>query len=114
MKDTKIEWCHHTLNLWHGCTEVSPGCDNCYARTLDNRWNGGHWNQQGPRKEIKSSFPLLTKIGMETIREKITRTVFTGSMMDIFEKPMPVVDSIGDIPGYSTDYLRQKIRVYYY
>lgn len=29
--NTKIEWCDHTYNPWHGCTKVSPGCANCYA-----------------------------------------------------------------------------------
>lgn len=29
-----IEWCDHTWNPWIGCTEVSPACDHCYARTL--------------------------------------------------------------------------------
>lgn len=31
-----ISWCTGTLNLTVGCTEVSPGCDNCYARELVN------------------------------------------------------------------------------
>ena len=26
MKNTKIEWAHHTFNPWVGCTKVSPGC----------------------------------------------------------------------------------------
>lgn len=32
--DTKIEWCDYTFNPWIGCTQVSPGCLNCYAMTL--------------------------------------------------------------------------------
>jgi len=35
--NSKIEWCNHTFNPWWGCTEVSPACDNCYARTFANR-----------------------------------------------------------------------------
>lgn len=31
-KNTKIEWSHHTINFWWGCTEVSPACTHCYAR----------------------------------------------------------------------------------
>lgn len=34
-ENSKIEWCTHTANFWIGCTEVSPECDNCYARTAD-------------------------------------------------------------------------------
>jgi hypothetical protein len=33
-KDSAISWTHHTFNPWMGCVEVSPACDNCYARTL--------------------------------------------------------------------------------
>lgn len=31
---TGIEWTEETLNPWVGCTPVSPGCANCYARRL--------------------------------------------------------------------------------
>jgi protein gp37 len=37
-QDSKIEWTHHTANLWSGCTKVHEGCDNCYAETLSHRW----------------------------------------------------------------------------
>ena len=33
-EQTKIQWATHTGSPWFGCTEVSPGCSNCYARTL--------------------------------------------------------------------------------
>lgn len=31
---TKIGWTDHTGGPWLGCTEVSPGCANCYSREL--------------------------------------------------------------------------------
>jgi protein gp37 len=43
---TGIAWTRSTFNPWIGCTEVSPGCDACYARELDNRHRYGgatHW-----------------------------------------------------------------------
>lgn len=55
-KDTGISWCHHTFNPWHGCVEVSPACDNCYARRFDARFFGGedqdpaHWGKDAPRR----------------------------------------------------------------
>jgi protein gp37 len=53
---TTIEWTRGddgaaavTWNPVTGCTEVSEGCDNCYARTFAERWRGvpGHPFEQG-------------------------------------------------------------------
>lgn len=38
MKNSKIEWCDHTVNFWWGCKEVSEACKNCYARELSKRF----------------------------------------------------------------------------
>lgn len=38
---TGISWTDSTFNPWVGCTNVSPGCDHCYAETYDKRV-GGH------------------------------------------------------------------------
>ena len=49
---TGIAWTRSSFNPWIGCTEVSPGCDNCYARTLDARHKYGgktHWGVCVPR-----------------------------------------------------------------
>lgn len=49
---TAIAWTDATFNPWIGCTEVSPGCDNCYAKALDHRhkWGGDtHWGAGKPR-----------------------------------------------------------------
>lgn len=70
---TLIQWCHHTINWWIGCTKLvggkvggslvaeDPACFNCYAATLDkNRYSktmdGGskenpvsHWGHGAPR-----------------------------------------------------------------
>ena len=37
-QQTAIEWTDATWNPVTGCTEVSPGCDNCYARTFAERF----------------------------------------------------------------------------
>lgn len=46
---SSIEWTDATWNPVTGCTEVSPGCDHCYARTFAERWRGipGHPYEQG-------------------------------------------------------------------
>lgn len=87
-KNTKIEWCDHTVNLWWGCEEVHSGCDNCYAKTLSKRWGYDLWNNT-QRKEITNAFEDLKKINKLNPAGKM-EIVFMGSMMDIFEKPIPV------------------------
>ena len=47
-----IEWAHHTLNPWQGCTKVSPGCKHCYAEATDKRLLREpvrHWGPMAPR-----------------------------------------------------------------
>lgn len=95
--NTKIEWCDHTDNLWHGCTKVHSGCDNCYAETLSIRWNRDIWGPDKPRMEIKSVFKDFKKQQKDAAALNIIRTAFVGSMMDIFEKPMPLVDNKGEM-----------------
>src|SRR5688500_15542433 len=50
-KDTSISWCQHTFSPRHGCVEVSPACDPCYARELDKRFQKEpHWGKDAPRR----------------------------------------------------------------
>jgi len=49
-QNSKIEWTTHTANLWHGCTKVHKGCDNCYAEALAKRWGNDVWGNDKPRK----------------------------------------------------------------
>ncbi len=95
-QDSQIEWTHHTANLWHGCTKVHEGCDNCYAETLAKRWGNDIWGNDKPRKEIKSVWADLAKYQKLAKEAGEIHRVFVGSMMDIFEKPMPLIDSKGN------------------
>jgi len=60
-QNSKIEWTHHTVNLWWGCTKVHEGCDNCYAEALSNRFGENVWGNDQPRREVKSAFKDLNK-----------------------------------------------------
>lgn len=54
-KNTKIEWADHTFNPWIGCTKVSPGCDNCYAKAeWDDRRHRAVWGPGQPRSRTKT------------------------------------------------------------
>lgn len=105
-QNSKIEWTHHTANLWHGCTKVHEGCDNCYAETLSKRWGNDVWGNDKPRKEIKSFFADLDKYQKLAKELNEIHRVFVGSMMDIFERPMPLINSKGEDISYNTEDIR--------
>lgn len=86
-KNTGISWCDHTFNPWWGCTYVSPGCENCYAKREATRfgfsslWGPGsarrffgdaHWNEPGKWEAVAQGS------GKQHL-------VFCGSMCDVFE-----------------------------
>lgn len=104
MKNSKIEWCHHTLNLWWGCIEVHAGCDNCYARILAHRYGYDVWGKNSLRREIKSWEAKLKEFQRLAQASGETHRVFIGSMMDIFEKPQPIIGK-----DYTTSALRDKL-----
>ncbi len=105
--NSNIEWTNHTANLWWGCTNVHEGCDNCYAEKWANRY-GVAWGNEAPRKEIKSVWGQFLSMQAKAAAENTTHRVFVGSMMDIFEKPMPVINTAGDSMPYQTDTLRRR------
>lgn len=106
-QNSKIEWTHHTANLWHGCTKVHEGCDNCYAETLAKRWGNDVWGNDKPRKIINSVFNELDKFQKIAKEANEMQRVFVGSMMDIFEKPMPLIDSKGiEVTNLNTGEIR--------
>ncbi len=74
-----------TWNPVTGCTEVSPGCDHCYARTFAERFRGvpGHPYAQGFDLRLwPSRLDLPTKW-------KQPRRIFVNSMSDLFHKDVP-------------------------
>lgn len=107
-EDSEIGWTDNTGNIWWGCIEVHEGCDNCYARILDHRYKGNHWGADSSRRAIKSIWNDFNKWQMNAKRDNKVTKVFVGSMMDIFEKPMPLVDIKGNRLEGTTHDLRQK------
>ncbi|MBV9688379.1 MAG: phage Gp37/Gp68 family protein [Ktedonobacteraceae bacterium] len=82
---SSIEWTEATWNPVTGCTEVSPGCDHCYARTLAERFRGttGHPYQQG------FDLRLWPERLDAPTRWKRPRLIFVNSMSDLFHKDIP-------------------------
>ena len=79
-----IEWTEATWNPVTGCSEVSPGCAHCYAKTFAERWRGvpGHPYEQGFDLRLwpERSSPL---------RWRKPRTIFVNSMSDLFHEDIP-------------------------
>jgi protein gp37 len=80
-----IEWTDATWNPFTGCTQVSPGCDHCYALTFAERFRGvpGHPYEQGFDLRLwpqRLDLPLLWKK---------PRRIFVNSMSDLFHKDVP-------------------------
>src|SRR3990167_2152639 len=72
---THINWTEATLNPWHGCIKVSPGCKNCYMYREKERYG------QDPRVVVRSK----TKFG-DPLRWKEGKLVFACSWSDWFIK----------------------------
>ncbi len=108
MENSKIEWTHHTRNIWIGCDEVHAGCDNCYARIFDNRWNKKNWGKQVSRRFVKKNWSDFNKFNSAAAATGEQHRVFVGSMMDIAEKSMPMEDFSGNPMTITTGELRKK------
>lgn len=82
---TGIEWTDSTWNPITGCTEVSPGCDHCYAKTFAERWRGtpGHYFERGFDVQLRTD-----KLD-QPLRWKKSRKIFVNSMSDLFHDQVP-------------------------
>lgn len=88
MKNTKIEWAHHTVNFWWGCTKVSPACAHCYAETLARIWSKGRatWGESGERwLRIGAATKELLMLEKAAAMAGVRWRVFINSMSDTFE-----------------------------
>jgi protein gp37 len=93
-KVTGISWTDHTFNPWIGCTKVSAGCANCYAKMRDDRHMLGpvsHWGPGAPR-HITSAANWREPIKWAKAARTAGRRdkVFCASQADIFELEAPV------------------------
>jgi protein gp37 len=102
MKNSSIEWTHHTFNPWIGCTRVSPGCQHCYAETMmDKRYGKVKWGPQGKRMRTSTDYwkqPL--KWNREAAAAGERRRVFCASLADVFESKR---DQARDMHSWRSD-----------
>src|SRR5256885_14248552 len=83
---SSIEWTDATWNPVTGCTQVSPGCDHCYAMTFAERFRGvpGHPYEQGFDLKLQHDRVQLP------LGWRRPRMIFVNSMSDLFHKDIPV------------------------
>ena len=91
---TSIEWTDTTWNPVTGCTEISRGCDHCYAKRLAERFRGV------PGHPFEHGFDLTLR--PERLQQPLSwnkpRMVFVNSMSDLFHKDIPTgfIDRVFD------------------
>jgi protein gp37 len=91
---SKIEWTDHTFNPWIGCTNVSPGCDHCYAEAQNafRRWT--EWGPHGARRRTSQANwkkPLQWEASAKTFLQGYGRRqrVFCASLADWLDNKVP-------------------------
>ncbi|MEX2171085.1 MAG: DUF5131 family protein [Pirellulales bacterium] len=93
MKNSAIEWTHHTFNPWIGCTQVSPACDHCYAMTMmDHRFHRVEWGVGKARVRTSADYwrqPLRWHRAAQAA--KVRERVFCASLADVFDGEAPEV-----------------------
>ena len=80
---TNIAWTESTWNPVSGCTQVSPGCDNCYALELAERFRG--------TKAYPNGFDITLRPHRlnDPFKWKKPSRIFVNSMSDLFHKDIP-------------------------
>lgn len=83
---SSIEWTESTWNPITGCTKVSPGCKNCYAKRMAERL------QAMGQANYRNGFELTLQPKMLELPLQWTRpqTIFVNSMSDLFHEEVPL------------------------
>ena len=87
---TPISWCDFTFNPWWGCTEVSPGCDNCYAKRDSIRYGFKVWGKDAGRRVFGNKHWAQPHVwNQKAARAEARALVFCASMADILDADGP-------------------------
>jgi protein gp37 len=87
--NSSIEWTDHTFNPWLGCTNVSPGCDHCYAESWSKRSGLVKWGNHARRRTSEGYWrgPLVWNGHANEFgrRHQRRQRVFCASLADVFD-----------------------------
>lgn len=92
---TGIEWTDSTWNPVTGCTQVSAGCDNCYALTLAHRLLSAQYKARKPENDSPTNRDdaFAVRLWPERLSDPVhwqtPRRVFVNSMSDLFHVDVP-------------------------
>ena len=116
---TKIEWAAETWNPITGCTPISEGCANCYAKRMATRLRG--------RCGYPADDPFKPTIHRDRLSDpfkmKKPKIIFVCSMSDLFvdtgpEGSWPFIDEIlrvcNDCPQHTFLILTKRIEAAWY
>lgn len=85
MAETRIEWADAVWNVTSGCSPVSEGCQNCWAKRYAHRLRG--------RFGYPADDPFRVTLHPERLKEPLRwskpRRVFVCSMGDLFHPEVP-------------------------
>lgn len=104
---TGIEWADATVNVWTGCTKVSPACKHCYAETdrsvlsLGARVRGKGlpmWGVNGYRYETVNWERELWRLNRNARENR--QFVEAGNLVDVpvsHDRPRVFINSLSDV-----------------
>jgi protein gp37 len=92
MNKSSIEWTENTWNPITGCTQISDGCKNCYAKTMAKRLKA----MKNPRYINEFDVTIHRDLFKEPLKRKKSQIIFVCSMSDLFHESIPfsVIDEI--------------------
>ncbi|ADH87262.1 phage Gp37/Gp68 family protein [Desulfurivibrio alkaliphilus] len=85
MGTNRIEWTERTWNPTIGCSQISPGCNNCYAEAMAKRLKG--MGTKGYENGFRLT--LLPDRLNEPLSRKKPTLYFVNSMSDLFHGKVP-------------------------
>lgn len=86
MKNSYIEWTHHTFNPWLGCAKCSAGCENCYAPNSPGiAFKGIKWGPSATRVRTTTAWRSPLAWNRDARKKGERQRVFCASLADVFE-----------------------------
>ncbi len=95
MNNTKIEWTEKTWNPITGCSAVSLGCKNCYAKKMANRL----YAMKNPRYLNNFAVTVHEDLFNQPLKIKKSSFIFVCSMSDLFHESISfeIISQIFDV-----------------